>query len=126
MSLRKNCLLALLMAIVIAWTSACSDWETVKTAPTPATTFDTTRIYRITLTDSEQKLATHLRVTGDSLIWREWVRDWESWEPAKQHRTPIADVQQIEVQSANKGGEVVVGLGMIAITAARVVVVSKK
>src|SRR5713101_22911 len=80
---------------------ACATWrlQTVEPAARPAA-FDSTKTYRVLLTNGKRQVVPHPAVSGDSVVWAEGLSDAE-WAPPKRRGILLSEIREVEVPSTN-------------------------
>jgi hypothetical protein len=105
----------------VALLCACAPWHPQAEVPTRVTAFDSTKTYRVTLRNGRKWVATHPRISGDSLTWVEPVPDDVVRMPPKHRGIELGEIARVEVQGSNVAGTILVlwlGAGALALVLA--------
>jgi hypothetical protein len=107
--------------VVLQW--GCAPWHQQTVVPPASTPFDSTKTYRVTLSDGRRQVIYHPRVSGDSLTWvAETSPDVpRTLRPQERRAIPLSDIHAVEVEGSNGYAAVLVllvGIGVLGAVAA--------
>jgi hypothetical protein len=97
------------LAVIFATTGLlydCTPWHLESSVAPVSSTFDSTKVYRLTLKDGLKQVVDHPRISGDSLFWTDPINPDAPKKTPIPRSVPVSQIQQVEVQESNVVGTI--------------------